>query len=390
MTGRASEVLRTALTDQARTRERRAAVYLNVRPRSRARSGRWLSEVGFLADLPFAYAVLDPANALPDDGNEGRAVDRILLVPYGLQRDLLRLEGASPADRAVRTTRRAGAPGLAPYPGDETYLAPADFADDTSVVEKTAGLLAAMRTAGGSPGYHVVVTRSGAIYVAAPLDERVAPVPESDSAVCVAVECAARKGRGAGDRPEIAPFPDAQLVSLAVLFAKLGSAYLGLDLTVGNGIRYVPRADEPLAVAQPSPLLAGSPLAVDLARRVEAEGLYDVASEVFRRDPPAAASRAEAQTALGTEDTLGATTLLLGAYADVAAADRSDGMQEVSRRRVFVERARVSHQEAGADAEAAGTAANAERLAPVLPVVEGTGPHVYDYRTGLWGDESPG
>jgi uncharacterized protein YggE len=101
----ASEVLRTALTDQARTRERRAAVYLNVRPRSRARSGRWLSEVGFLADLPFAYAVLDPANALPDDGNEGRSVDRILLVPYGLQRDLLRLEGASPADRAVRATR---------------------------------------------------------------------------------------------------------------------------------------------------------------------------------------------------------------------------------------------------------------------------------------------
>jgi hypothetical protein len=175
-----------------------------------------------------------------------------------------------------------------------------------------------------------------------------------------------------------------------VLLAKLGSAYLNLDLAMGAGILYVPREEEPGVSTLASPLASGSSEAQELARLVTAEGLYDAATEVFRRDPPAATGRAEAQAAIGHEDTLGATTLLLGAYADVAAADRSDGMQEVSRRRVFVQRARVAHQEGDAGAEAAGTAANSERLAPVLPLVEGSGPHAYNYLTGLWGDESPG
>lgn len=341
--------------------------------------------MGFLSELPFSYAALDPSNAFPDEGGEGRAVDRVLLIPYGLNRDVLRLESTQ-----VRTSRTAGASGLAPWPDDDAYLGAADLADDTSVTEKTASLLAALRSASSGVGYHAVLTRSGAVYVAAPLDERVAPVPGAETAVCVALECAARRPRAPGSRPEVAPLTEPQAASLAVLLAKLGSAYLSLDLTVGAGVAYAVRPDEPAAVALPSPLAPGSAPAAALERAVTAEGLYDIATEVFRTSPPVATGRAEAQTAIGTEDTLGATTLLLGAYADVAAADRSDGMQEVSRRRVFVERARVAHREGEEGAEAAGGAANAERLAPVVPSVENPGPHAYNYLTGLWGDESPG
>lgn len=387
MTGRASQVLRTALTDQARTRSRRAAVYLNARPRASSRTGRWLSEVGFLSELPFSYAALDPSNAFPDEGGEGRVVDRVILVPYGLQRDALRIEGTQ-----VRTTRAAGASGLAPWPDDDAYLGAADLADDTSVTEKTAALLAGLRSASSGVGYHAVLTRSGAVYVAAPLDERVAPVPGAETAVCIALECAARRPRAPGGRAEVAPVSEAQAASLAVLLAKLGSAYLNLDLSVGGGVAYAVRPEEPAAAALPPPpsFVAGSERAAALGRAVAAEGLYDISTEVFRSAPPATTGRAEAQTVIGTEDTLGATTLLLGAYADVAAADRSDGMQEVSRRRVFVERARVAHREGEDGAEAAGDAANAERLAPVVPSVENPGPHAYNYLTGLWGDESPG
>lgn len=390
MAGRASQVLQGALTEQARTRYRRAAVYLNVRPRNPARPGRWLSEVGFLSELPFAFAVLDPSNAFPDEGGEGRAVDKVVLIPYGLTRDLTRLDSAAPTDRAVRTERYPRAPGLAPYPGDPAYLAPADLADDTSCAEKTAALLASMRTQGGGPGYHAVITRAGAVYIAAPLDERVAPVPGTETAVCIALEAAVRRARTDGARPEVAPLTDFQVSSLAVLLAKLGSAYLNLDITLGASVQYAVREAEPSAAALTSPLPAGSVAAQSLEQQAASEGLYDIATEVFRRYPPAATGRAEAREALGHEDTLGSTTLLLGAYADMAATDRSDGMQEVTRRRVFVERARVAHLEGEEGAEAAGQAANAERLAPTLPTVENPGPHAYNYLTGLWGDETPG
>jgi hypothetical protein len=62
----------------------------------------------------------------------------------------------------------------------------------------------------------------------------------------------------------------------------------------------------------------------------------------------------------------------------------------VERRRIFVERARVAHQQGDEGAEAAATAAASEQLAPVIPTVENPGPHSYNYQTGLWGDETPG
>lgn len=385
MTNRASQVLQSALTSQASTRSRRAAVYLNARARTAARNGRWLSEIGFLAATPFAYAELDPSNALPPEGPEGRAIDRVILVPYGLSRDVLRLRSNSPADRAIRTTREDGASGLAPYPDDENYLAPADLEDDTAVTAKTTALLAGMRTANGSPGYHAVITRGGAVYIAAPLDDVVAPVPGAETAVCVALEGAARKRRTARAEPETAPITPEQYASLVVLLAKVGSAYI-INLAVGQGVQYAVRTEDAAANGL-APLFApGTPLAEQLAESIIAERTYDISTEVFRRTPPEATHRAEAQAAIGHEDTMGASALLLGAYADVAAADRSDGMREMPRVRTFVERARVAHLEGDEAAVAAGGAAASERLAPVHPEVSNSEPHAYDYATGMWGD----
>jgi hypothetical protein len=296
------------------------------------------------------------------------------------------LESSNAVDTQVRTTRSQGAAGLAPWPDDSQYLGVADLADDTSVLEKTSSLLAAMRTEGSGVAYHVVIPRTGAVYVVAPLDEEVSPISGAENAVCVAIEGAARKRRTAGSRAEVAPLTGNQIASLGVLLAKLKSVY-GVDPVVSGALQYAVRPEDTAIQNLPSPIKAESAGLASLLAAVQAEGAYDVATEVFRTSPPATSARSEARTVIGTEDTMGAMALLLGAYADVAALDRSDQMQQVARRTVFVQRARVAHTEGVEGAEAASTAANSEQLTPTIPTVENPGPHTFDYTTGKWGDE---
>lgn len=391
------DVLRQALTSSARARRAAVPVYLNRRTQPVGRPAAWLSEIGFYAALPFDYAEVDPSNTLPSAdasppaSDAPRFVRRIELHLYGAARDCRRLASGLAVDQVVRGARADGQAGRALYPGETEYLGAADLRDDTSVPAKTTELLGAMRAAGSGTAYHAVVTRAGAVYMTAPLDRPVppgaAPDATADETVAVALEGAGRmRNRIDRDTPEDAPLTAPQLASLAVLVAKLRAAFPDVPLDWTSGLRASPGPEG--GVPSGDVWLARDPAArallLDLVRR---EPAYDAATQVFRRTPPPASRRGEAQAALGTVDTVGRSSLLLGAYADVAAQSRAGAMREPERTRFFVERARAAHAE-GDDALAmAARASRGTQLTTPPPPARNTSPFVYDYESGRWGDE---
>lgn len=407
---RASDALRDALVAQARSQRRRAPVYLNARARAAGNAGRWLSDVGFLSAAPFAYSEAHATNFIEGDASEPRAVRRLVIVPYGLGRDLLRLTSDLPADRAIRTSRTPGASGRAPWPGLDTVLGAADLNEDSSVPEKTSSFLAQMGNGGSGIGFHAVITRTGAVFICAPLDAVAAPFGTSaddpEDAIFVAVESAGAKLRQETKPPQEVPLASLQADQLAIFVAKVRAAYPEIPLawaspglayavlpvdqaysqdtrnfrewgTWGDTANALPEFD--YTAVRPENFLA----------RVGAEPAYTLATEVFRQGPAPSTRRANALTTIGHADTLGTQAILLGSYGDLAAGDRSDGMQEETRRDLFVRRARAAHRESDTSAAGAAHASSAEALTPVIPSVSNASPHAYNYSTGLWGDGEP-
>lgn len=357
-------------------------MYLNATVPGGAGQGRWLSEVGFLASVQVSYAEMNAANFEPSGDEEGREINALYFVPYGLARDAALLTGDRP--RHYRTTRSPGARGTAPFPGADGFVGAADLGDDGASPMKTLAVLAALRQADGGPGYHAVVTRAGNVSIAAPADAIVSPVDDAENAYVVAVETAVRRASD-GTLSE-APWTTAQLDTLSVLMAKLRAAYQSLLLDTDSGLRLVERDVRPDGLTA---WLTGDNLAAFI-QRVADLGEFDAATEVFRRSPPPQGRRAEAQVAIGTADTAGEASMVLAAYVDLAAAERSHGVSELSRENVFVARARVSHTEGDAGAEAGAHAAAATQMTPIFPEVTRFEPHSYNFATGRWGDESTG
>lgn len=373
-----AEVLGDAHTAAARIQRSRTLRYLNrdVAPGAR---GAWLSEVGFYVDLPFSYGVADTSNYHAPDG-EGRNVEAISIELYGLARDAARFASTEAADNFVRSARAPFTRGLAPFPGLAGHYGIADLGDSGDLDEKTSGLLASMRTAGSGVTYHAIVTRRGAVYVCAPCDGSIPSAAAGASSVAVAVEAALVRPISGGALVD-APPSGAQLRSLVALIAKLRVAYPGVAL------QYAVRPNETASLAGQSPWYDRPENSAVLPALLAAEPGLDLATQVFRESPPPASRRAEAQVVLGTVDTLGAASLVLGAYTDLAAQDRASALQESPRTHLFVARARA----AVATAEAHGaTAAQVNRVsatAPVIAPATGSAPWVYDYATGRWGDE---
>ena len=107
---RPSEVLRAAHTQQASSRREGATRYLNRAVQAGQATGGWLSEIGFYASRPFAYAQADTSNLMPAP-DDPREVTGVELVIYGLKRDADRLSATSGADALIRATRASGATG---------------------------------------------------------------------------------------------------------------------------------------------------------------------------------------------------------------------------------------------------------------------------------------
>lgn len=370
---RPSEVLRNAHTQLASVRREGAVRYLNRAVPEGQAPGGWLSDVGFYVARPFAYARADTSNLMPVP-EDPREVTEIEFILYGVRRDAERLSASTP----LRTSRATGATGIAPFPTDAEYVGAADLSDDTTVAEKTTALLARIRSVGSGDAYHAVVMRNGAVYVTASVAQEVA----SDGGVGkvrVAVEGAAYRLRTATETLD-APPPRAQLESLAVVVAKLRAVYPGVP------VRCLIRSEESVAAITTLWWDRVEQARADFEALVTNEGVYDAAAEVFRAAPPAQSQRAEAQIVLGHTETLGESSLVMAAYADIAAADRSEQMQQPGRVRHFVQRARTSLQDADHSGEAAGHVAAADSFTPVIAPATNTGPFVYNYRTGRWGD----
>lgn len=392
------EVLRAALVTYSNRRRTASREYLNQREGGRETRARWLSDVGFLLEAPFSYERCHLSHLRAVNPGERRDVTRIVLVPYGLRRDYLRLTSTAPEELRVHLGRQPGRTGRAAYPGSSLAVplhGAADLEDDTSCLAKTQHVLAMLRDPGQGPGYHAVIGRNGAVYINAPLDFIVSPVPDTDAAVCVAMESAAVRVVSSGEVLE-APWTAPQLVSLSVMLNKLGTAYMGqVPDAVGNpGIQYVvsERDSVPSAVLRnlvegatgPAPLDYESVRPAAVLQRLGEELSLDPATELFRRTPPTESSRGRVRNEISRRNTAGANSLILGAYADIAAQDRASDLAARDRRAVFVRRAQTSHREAE---EAAAEAArlNPTRLEPVIPEAQNVGPHAYDYATGTWG-----
>ncbi len=397
---RASELLAQALSRRAAAQRRQQGVYQNQRPVGGLRPAQWLSDTGFLLHTGFDYTPASTAHYYPNDPTSPREVRRIIFVAYGGGRDYARLTSSSARDSRVHSARAAGRTGLARWPLADEFVGAADVADTTAVAAKTAAVLTALRDVSSGPAYHAVIARSGTVTITAPLDGIVLAHPQGKDAICVAVEAAFVRPR-AGGTPIEAPFTLPQLVSLAAYVAKVRTAYPTIPLTIGDedtaGLSYVFLQNEGFLMNSrknlqetPTGALSYQDITAEaFLTRIRAEPEYRLSSDIFRPSPPPENARTQAQSVIGHTDTAGQESLELGAYMDLASADRSDQAQQAGRAALFVRRARHSAQEADASAAQAGTVAQAPQLEAPPVTMTGSEAWTYNYSTGRWGAEDP-
>lgn len=397
---RPAEVLAGLLAQRAQDQRRARGVYENRHPAGGARPAQWLSDSGFLLHTSFGYAPAASAHYYPADPLAPRTIRRILFIGYGGGRDYQRLTSPRPSDNRVHSQRAPDRAGLAAWPLDPNFLGTADIDDNTATRAKTSTVLTALRETRQGPAYHAVITRSGAIVITAPLDGVVMAHPQGKDAVCVAVETAYVRPR-AGGVPVEAPFTLPQLVTMAAYVAKVRTAYPTIPLTLGdaddNGLTYTFLGAELFLLNTRKNLqgVAGGELGYtevldsSFLARINAEPVYRLSEDVFTPRPPRENARAQAQAVIGHHDTAGQEALQLGAYMDLASADRSDQAQQTARAALFVRRSAHAAADADASAEMAGHVAQADQLgAPPTVMTESDG-WTYNYSTGQWGREDP-
>jgi hypothetical protein len=400
---------RQIFTSLARLRRRVVATVSNaVRPSGGRQGLRIFSDVGFRSDVAVTYLV--PASAHVTEASEPRAITTVNLHVYGVDYDRRGLVAPGPEARRVFTAPEDGRVGAAGLPGFASYVVHADQAPSTVSAERTRRLVLAVTSAQTGPAYHAVVTRSGAVVFAVPLDDVVHADPATaEASYDIAVEGALALGRteqrsGNHDHFLELPLTPLQLDSLAVLLAKLKAAQPGLSLTFGEtGLRY---RFPTLTGAEPYNFTSrgwtdrlGSPFDhtdsdVDgLLARIAGVGSFDLATEVFRPSgapDPGPSLRELARTAMGSRDTLGAASPRMALYATLAGEERAEDMRTASRSRVFIQRAQAAHAEAEAHDGDAATATAADALdddAP--PQVVNASVNAYNFVTGFWGDGTP-
>lgn len=410
-----AEVLSRALTRLANDRRRRTTQYANLAPRPGASTvaQRLLSDIGFLEGTQFSYLNANAAHVTPPVDDSPRDIRQLVLCAYGLGLDASRFTSRN---TTVRTARGPGTPGLAPFVDLPSVLVSAELDRETYSAQKNDLVRRNMTQRRSGPAYHFLIDRRGGITVGPALDYQTSVVPaRSEHGVFIGLEGALGIARAELDAGRTSsafelPYTSLQVLTLTVLLAKLFTAY-----------PTIPRAvSDPEDGAVPALLYAAPTLPDGVARRnfsngawiqqesygvdfdygltddaalnaaVTQEGAFDLATEIFRplQAPPALAARDEVRTAIGTVDTAGAQALFLGAYTSIASPERANDMQAQTRRQIFVERLRVTHNEADdAGAQAAETSEGGSTLTPVIPTVVNADPHTYNYTTGLWGDE---
>jgi len=403
-----SEVLRAALTRLANDRRRTITHYANVAPRPGNNSvpTRLLSDVGFLSGTQFTYVNAHLAHVTPpEDQDIARTVTQLVIVPYGTGLDATRLNSTRAVDRLVRTRRGVEQTGVAPLVDTPEVLVSAELDEGTVSKQKTRQVLQGMTQRRPGPAYHVLVDRAGNVTIGPSLDVRTNVVQaRMETAVFIGVEGALGVLRSAheGHTPNALfelPLTPVQLVSLSIVLAKLAPVYPTIPQKIDNtAYVYVAPAESPRlnfsngawkGLNNGSPFDYGVTDDEELFALVAEQGTFDFATDIYRppTSPRPVAARAEVQATIGTTDTAGAQSLYLGAYVDLAAPERAFDIEAQTRRQLFVQRIRVAHTEAD---DAGSTASDVETgtgsVTPIKPTVINAGPHVYNYKTGRWGD----
>jgi len=398
------ETASAALTRLANARRTRVTEYANlaVRPGDSVAPRRLISDVGFLADSAFGYVNAHNAHITAPEDDAPRPISHIALVPYGVKTDRDRLRSRRTSDRLVSTRRGdRTAPGVCTLPSNPTYVTPAYIDADTYTVGKTDRAVRNMATRLPGPALHALIDRQGGVVIGPAIDFRTMAVPELEAtAVFIGLEGALAmpigefRARSGQDIFEL-PYTGVQLIALATLVNKLLTALPGVP-------RVFSRSNPGINVFGPSNFSSGrwrdssiSPFQYDATddapflALVNAQGSYDLATEIFRPldAPRAVTGRREVQTAIGRVDTAGARSLIMGAYVDIAAPERSLDMIAQTREQIFAHRRMVSHQDADEAGSSSGHATAGEVLNRVQPETQNVGPHVYNYATGRWGDD---
>jgi hypothetical protein len=273
-------------------------------------------------------------------------------------------------------------------------------------------------TAGPAP--HFIIDRKGGVVVGPGVDAETTYIAAySNYGVFIALESALVISREDHhnqryDRIMEQPLTPLQLTSLGVLVNKLlvalGDSFPrefvdGLDADA-SGFTYVwSRADlmpqlhpwnfqnpQPASVIPNSNLDYASTSPATFFEIATSQGAFDLGTQIWRplAAPTPVAGREDVRQALDAVDTAGEESAQIGNYVTLAAGERSNEMQAVTRSQMFVVRHRVAVGDATGAAENAATAAAAVDSAG-LPTEIPTGfePHTYNFHTGQWGAPDP-
>lgn len=398
------EVTSAALTRLANARRRRVTEYANLAPRpgESQTPARLLSDIGFLSGAPFSYVNAHQAHTEPPEDDAPRVITHIVFVPYGVNRDRARLTSRARRNRLIGTTRGIlTTPGVATLFGTDDYVAPAYIDDLSFTQDKTDEAVRSMVNRLPGPAFHALVDRGGGVIIGPALDFKTSAVPSlASTAIFIGLEGALAMGRTnfnanfAGGIFEL-PYTSPQLTSLAVLVAKLLTAFPSIPRTfsagapgfnaIGTTLNFT--SGRWVSSGTSSPFRYETTDDANFFALVDRQGGFNLATEVFQpRTARPSAARREVQTAIGQVDTTGARALLLGAYVDVAAPERAFEMLQHDRQRVFVRRTQVSHVDADEAGEGAAHVTAGEVMLRVQPKVTNVNAHVYNYTSGLWGD----
>lgn len=411
-----AETVASVLTNISHDRRRTVAQYANVeaRPGASQVPARLLGDIGFLERTAFIYGQANAANFVMGLDDEARAVTQIGLLAYGHEEDYRRLTSSALEDRILRT--KSGATGALLYPdksGELSLVIPAycDIDREAVSVDKT-NLLVQRAGSVQGPAPHVAISRSGDVIVFLSADA----VPAIEGGVtngfyvametCLAIPRVDHNARQFSRVFEL-PFTEAQLLSLAVLLAKLYTAFPSIPrlftrdagpTVEGLWYRLVP--DLGITPANFASVLPQDPAEYfgdvyptesSLDAFVREQGSFDLGREVWRPSSLGrpTTGRQTARTAIASADTMGERSTLLGAYAAIAADERAEEMQGTLRSQIFIQRRRAAHQDSDAAAEQATTTVQAaDALTTTTTPAINTSSATYDFTTGRWGDGS--
>lgn len=417
----ASDTVAAALSRLANDHRRASTNYLNISARAGTRTPRRLmSDVGFLTECQFTYANPHRANFSYNDTEDPREIKQIVIAGYGLLSDYNRLISSDRAARLLRDASPNGHPGVSPYPGSADLLMSGSLDANTYAGGKTRATLHALTSTGG-PSPHFVVDRKGNVIVGPGLDAETTYIPDyMDAGVFIAIESAlviSREDHAARryDRIMEQPLTPLLLTSLGVLVNKLlvalGSEFprqfvsaLGAN---ESGFTYVWRNSSQMQALRPwnfqdptpeslipnSGLNYASSTPATFFEIAASQGEFDLGTQIWRplAAPTPVAGREEVRQALDAVDTAGEESAQMGSYVSISAGERSNEMQAVTRRQMFVVRHRAAVNDAEGASEHAAAAASEVGASGGLPteVPASFEPHTYNFHTGQWGAPDP-